>query len=93
VHLEFFEVAQRYQGGQRYAAARLAVQARTRPDLTPSIAGDEVLKVGGELCRARDCCVDVLVPEHLATDAHAAVVNRVAHRSVRLSATGVKMIE
>ncbi len=49
VHPKLFELSARHKGGQGYAAAGSAVQARAGPDLTPSIACYEVLKVGGEI--------------------------------------------
>ena len=44
VHLQLIELAQCYQRGQGDAAANPAVQARTAPDLAPSIARDEILR-------------------------------------------------
>src|SRR5262249_56795047 len=65
--------AERDEGGDRHAAARPAVEAGTRPDLAPGVARDQVLEVGGEVGRAGDRAVDVLVAEHLTPRRHAVV--------------------
>src|ERR671911_646653 len=59
--LQLLELAQCYQRGQGDAAAGPAVQTRTGPDLSPGIARDEILKVGGEIRCVLYGGVDMLV--------------------------------
>src|SRR5215213_1223106 len=88
VHLQLVEAAQRDQRGEGDAAPRPAVQARAGPDLTPRVAGYEVLEVRGKLRRAFDGVVDVLVAKDLATDAHTAIVGRVFRSHLPSPVTG-----
>ena len=75
VHRELVLASGRDERRDRDAAPRPAVEARSRPDLAPGVARDEVLEVGGELGRARDGPVDVLVPQHLSSRLHAVVAH------------------
>ena len=81
-------MAARDERGQRDAAPRAAVEPRPGPDLAPGVAGDQILEVRGELGRACDRSVDVLVAEHGAAHLHASLVG-FAHRvsSVRWAST------
>jgi hypothetical protein len=44
VHLQFFQAAQRDEGGQGDTAACPAVETGASPDLTPGVAGDDSWK-------------------------------------------------
>src|SRR5204863_2548521 len=74
VQRELLPVTERDQGRDRDRAASPAIEARTRPDLTPGVARDQVLEVRGEGSGVRRRAVDVLVAEHLAARPHAVVV-------------------
>src|SRR5687767_5211781 len=74
MHDELLVPTEGDERGQRHAAAGLAVEARTRPDLAPRVPGDEILELAGEVGRPLDGAVDVLVSEHFAADAHTLVV-------------------
>src|SRR5215213_5393198 len=79
MHAQLLEAAGRDQRGERDGAASAAVEARSRPDLAPRVAGDQVLEVGRELRLACLRGVHVLVAEHLTAHLHAALV-RLSHR-------------
>ena len=74
MHRYFALAPLRDERGEHNAAAHAAVEPRPGPDLAPGIAGDQILEVAGEVGRAGDCRVDVIVAEHLAPDAHSLVV-------------------
>ena len=72
MHRKLALVAERHERGQRDRAARAAVEARSRPDLTPRVARDQVLELGRKVGRARHRGVHVLVAEHRAPHLHPA---------------------
>src|ERR687897_933900 len=88
VQLQFVEAAQRDERGEGNAASRLAVQAGARPDLTPGVPGYEVLEVRGELRRAPDGTLHMLVAQDLATNLHTAIVDRVFRGQLLSLTTG-----
>ena len=51
-------------------ASRAPVEPGARPDLTPGVAGDQILEGGRVPRRSSDRGVDVLVAEDLAADPH-----------------------
>src|SRR5262245_10464733 len=71
VHRELLLSPEGDQDGERDAAASPTLEPRPRPDLTPRVARDEILEVGGERRRPLDRTVDVLVAEDLASDLRA----------------------
>src|SRR5581483_2875808 len=77
VQRELVELTARDERGDRDGAPRSPVEPRSRPDLAPRVAGDQLLELFGQLRRLRRRGVDVVVAEHLAAHAHAVVV---AHR-------------
>src|SRR4028119_356487 len=86
---ELFVVAAGHEGRKGYGAAGLAVEGGAGPDLTPRVARDEVLEIGGEGSRLLQRRVHVRVAEDLAADLHAVVVGLVpghsASRWLRMS--------
>src|ERR687893_2605794 len=74
---ELLVVAAGHEGREGYAAAGLAVEAGSGPDLAPRVARDEVLEVRGEGGGLLDRRVHVHVAEDLAADLHALVVGLV----------------
>src|SRR5260370_852640 len=57
------------------------VKPGAAPDLTPGVAGDQILEIGGETVRARDGGVDVRVAENLAPHARPGCAAVVVHRA------------
>src|SRR5712692_5324248 len=70
VHGEFVVPAQRREGGQRDHAPLRSAQPGPCPDLPPGVTRDQILERRGELRRARDRPVHVLIAEHLAAHSH-----------------------
>lgn len=81
VHRELLGAVEGDEGRHRDRAARAPVESRPGPDLTPGIAGDQVLEVRGEFVGPRDRAVDVRIAEHFAPHLDPAVVGLVAHRA------------
>jgi hypothetical protein len=79
MHLQLVHAPEHDQRRERDRAARAPVEPRPRPDLPPGVARDQVLEVGGEVGRAGDRGVHVLVAEDLAPSLHAALVGVVGH--------------
>src|SRR5690606_8703763 len=63
VHVEFVLVADRGEDREGQQPACAVVQTRTRPDVSPGGAGDEILEGPGEFGGRLDGPVDVCVAE------------------------------
>ena len=63
VQRQLLQLPPRHKRGQGDAATGLAVESRSRPDLTPRVARYEVLEVGGERRRSLHRGIDVLVAQ------------------------------
>jgi hypothetical protein len=64
MQLELVGAIERDHQPDRQQAARVSGQARARPDLAPSIAGDQCLKLTVEIVALRQRALDVGIAEH-----------------------------
>src|SRR5205814_2202423 len=71
MHRELIAMAAGDERGDGDATAGAAVQSRTRPDLAPRVARDEVLEVSGQRLRRGHGAIDVRVTEDRSTHSHA----------------------
>src|SRR5947209_4560115 len=71
---------ERDEGGECDGAAHAPVEPRPRPDFPPGIAGNEILKLPGELGAARKGSLDVVIPQNLTAHGHAALILILSHR-------------
>src|SRR2546428_766413 len=84
VQHQLLVVTQGDQHPDRDAASRPTVETRPVPDLTPRIAGEELLELLGERRSAGFRPVDVGVAQDLPSHLHAALTQFVAHCSISL---------
>src|SRR5579872_5044567 len=65
VQRQLLVMTERHQRGQGDGAAHPPVEPGPRPDLPPGIAGDQILKVRGQVGRGGESSIDMLVTQHL----------------------------
>src|SRR5215467_11103116 len=82
VQEEFFIAIEGTRHCQREKTARMAGKARARPDFTPGVAGDEILKWRIEFIGGLRGAINVSIAENFAADFHSLIVAfAVVHRS------------
>ena len=74
VHPKFIVAIEGDHHRERYEAARIPRESRPRPDFTPGVTRDEVLKRFGERGFIFLRFIDVRVAEHLAPNLHSRLV-------------------
>lgn len=74
VHAEFIVPVQGDHHGKRQQAPSVARKARARPDFSPGVSSDEVLKLAVEIGSCGNGSVNMLVAENCAPNFHALLI-------------------
>jgi len=74
VHAEFIAPVQGDHHGKRQQAPNVARQTWARPDFSPGVASNEVLKLSVEIGRRGNGSVDMLVAENCAPNFHSLLI-------------------